>query len=93
MTDWALTEEETKALLSALQHHTNEGFETEDGSKWDYLHFAVPRNFTSIAQETIEGYKLLTESDKTFPAIEALFLEAFNALPQEIRERITQKKE
>lgn len=91
MKDWALTKEETSKLLDSLKE-PGTLIEIPDQEDWKYFVFVMPANFHSILLETIEGYKLLTESEKTFPAIEAIFMEARNALPQEIIDRVQPKE-
>jgi len=48
--------------------------------KWVRFVIYVPNDFYLVALDTIEQYKKITESEKTFPAIEAIFLEARNSL-------------
>ena len=47
---------------------------------WTSLTLTVPDTFLPIFQETLEAYKKLRETDKDFPALEAIILEAKNSL-------------
>lgn len=85
MKEWALTSEETQTLLESLQRINEEQLQDD----WVHYHISVPKDFAQLFEETIEAYKLLRETKKTFPALEAIILEARNALPQEILDVVT----
>jgi hypothetical protein len=59
----------------------NEDREFEEVPKgWTLIKIAVPRDFLGIYEETLNAYKKLRESDKDFPAFEAMVIEAKNSL-------------
>lgn len=55
---------------------------------WTHLSLAVPQSFLKLYEQTLTGYKAVAETDKTFPAFEAMVMEAFNSLPSDVRETI-----
>ncbi len=91
MKEWGLSEDEQLALDEAINTSLSELDAVPEG--WKHYIIRVPEDFYQIMKDTIEAYKILRETDKTFPAIEAIFLEARNSLPQEIIEQISQKQD
>lgn len=83
MSDWGLSDAEQSALDGKLFGET---LEILDAPPEDWKHFiiAVPPDFYEILLNTIEGYKILRETDKVFPAIEAIIMEARNSLPNAV---------
>lgn len=79
MTEWELSEAKQAELDKRLIDIKPA---EEDG--WSSITFRAPKNFINLMEQTIIGYKFLRETQKTFPALEAIFMEAFNSLPQEI---------
>lgn len=88
MNDWGLNLEESKALDINLQATPPPMAEPE----WESLTLSMPKNFIDIFKETLAAYKLLNESDKDFPALEAIVMEARNSLPPESLEVVRAQK-
>lgn len=53
--------------------------------EWYKVTLALPSSFYVIWKKTLEAYKILNDTDKVFPAFQAMVLEAYNSLPEEIR--------
>lgn len=49
---------------------------------WVHLSLAVPEDFYTLFQETLAEYMVIRETDKVFPAFEAMVIEARNSLPE-----------
>ena len=73
-----LLAEDTDKLFDDLLLGEEPDFQIPKG--WTTLTMAIPRDFLPIFQETLNAYKTLRESDKDFPAFEAMILEAKNSL-------------
>ena len=88
MKQFELTDAEQRELDSNLLKSSGDPatpIVDEDADEtWKYYVFAVPPTFTEILEETIRSYQLLYNTEKKFPALEAIVMEARNALPQEI---------
>lgn len=56
--------------------------------EWNAIQLNVPQSFMEIYSSTITAYQKVLETDKIFPAIEAIFLEARNSLPNEVLESL-----
>jgi len=50
--------------------------------EWVFISFYIPKDFEPIWKETIRKYKDLWKTDKFFPAIESIIVEANNSLEQ-----------
>lgn len=88
MNDWGLSLDETTALDQSLNAPPPPAVEPE----WESLTLSMPKNFIDLFKETLTAYKLLVESDKDFPALEAMVLEARNSLPPESLEVVRARK-
>jgi hypothetical protein len=79
--DFALTEDEEAEIDKRLKTDLE-----PDLTEWEQTLISTPKSFTPILEDTIQRFKILTESDKDFPAIEAMVMEARNSLPNETLE-------
>jgi len=51
---------------------------------WTILSLALPKSFVPVFLRCLNRYKALLNSDKDFPALEAMVVEALNSLPDEM---------
>lgn len=77
MTDWEFSTARLDRLTEALDSPSPE-------REWQNITFKVPQNFVTLFNMTLSAYKAMLETDKDFPALEAMILEAYNSLPAEI---------
>lgn len=75
---WALPDNEIEEMDRKLDADFIPEEKLPDG--WVFLQIAVPKDFATLFYETIEQYKQLRETDKMFPALEAIIMEAKNAV-------------
>lgn len=75
---FSLTDSEEEALDQELLEEGEEAM--PEG--WVHISLAVPEDFYHLYQDTLMAYKHLRETDKAFPAFEAMVMEARNALPE-----------
>lgn len=54
--------------------------EVLDPNQWYHLTLAIPINFKSIFYDTLKAYQRALSTDKMFPALEAMTMEARNSL-------------
>lgn len=80
--EFQLTEKQEQDLDSSLVNSIYSFTSEELPDAWVHTTLAMPKDFFPIFKETLEAYKALLLTDKTFPALEALILEARNSLPQ-----------
>jgi hypothetical protein len=76
--EYSLPKADEEVLDAALQNVPEFGPVPEN---WRLFVAAVPSDFYLLMWDTIEKYKTLRETEKVFPALEAIFIEARNSLP------------
>ena len=84
MKQWGLTMEEEERVDSAISAVPEDAIP----ENWKHYVIGVPESFVPIFEATLKGFQLLYDTEKKFPAFEAIVMEARNALPQEIIDTI-----
>jgi len=79
MKEWGLTAEEEDALDAKI---FGESIDEKIPESWKRLVLSVPDSFYEIMMQTIEAYKKVLNTEKVFPALEAMVIEARNSLSQ-----------
>jgi len=62
-------------------------------NEWVNVNIQIPQDFLHIWLKTLKGLKLALQTDKDFPCIEAMCMEAYNAVPNEVWELLEASKD
>lgn len=82
--EYQMTDEEAKHLDYSLLNDMYCFGSEELPDSWVHTTIAMPNSFFPIFKETLQQYQALLNTKKTFPALEAMIMEAKNSLPNDI---------